>query len=99
VLRVDAHPQLGTIVHVRIDGMRIRIPQDPSRPVTMIEHMPFSESALLASTTRLVREGTEVPDYSAGYAQWLDALERGNGGIFTISVAEGIDVMERTLNP
>jgi hypothetical protein len=39
------------------------------------------------------------PVYREGYATWKRAFEAGNAGVFTISVAEIIGVIEKAMNP
>jgi hypothetical protein len=46
----------------------------------------------------LVKEGVALPDYREGYDSWRNAVEGGNGGIWTISVAEAVAAMESVLN-
>jgi len=37
-----------------------------------------------------------LPDYEEGYGMWRKAFEAGKAGIYTITVAEAVDVMEAT---
>lgn len=95
VLRVDSIAKHGNIVHIRIEGLKIRNRLAPE-PIDHIAHIPFSEPALQRSATKLVREESQLPDYSAGYAQWREGA-RGEGvGVFTIDVAAAVEAIEQT---
>lgn len=87
VLRVEDGGKLGTIVHIAISGVSYGSGQ------TQIRHLPFAESAVERSVTKLERESGPVPDFADGYGQWRQAFDAGKGGIFTISVAEAYDAV------
>jgi hypothetical protein len=87
VLRVESGGKLGTIVHIAISGVSYGDGQ------TQIQHLPFAESAVERSVTRLERESGPVPDFADGYRQWRQAFDAGKGGIFTITVAEAYDAV------
>jgi hypothetical protein len=88
---VEATPKLGVIVHVRIDGIRLKNCCDgPSS--TSIQHAPFSQSALDQSVVHLLKMYPNLPDYSAGYKEWSAHC----GGEFTISVTEMLTITDAT---
>jgi len=43
-------------------------------------------------------ERVDLPDYEEGYTMWKEAFDAGSAGVYTITIAEAIDVMEATLN-
>ena len=97
ILRLDADPRLGTIVHVYIDGVSIRNPHAPSGVATEIGHMPFAEAAIDESVVQQV--GTrQLPDFQEGYDAWREAFDAGRGGVFSIPAAEAVEYMEQALN-
>jgi hypothetical protein len=78
-----------TVVHVSIIDLPIPQGLPGAGGTTTITHMPFERSALAASVDRLLATGVSPPSgFEEGYKGWQNA----NGGIFTISVAEAIDV-------
>jgi hypothetical protein len=81
ILRVEKTPKLGTIVHVRIEGIHFRNCTGGPLP-RLLEHAPFSREALEASVTVKVSSVSKVPDYAAGYQDWLSHC----GGVYTITV-------------
>ncbi len=98
ILKVEAHPSVGNIIHVSLQDLRIKNPREAKGFTDSISHMPFSEDAINRSVIRLLKENTELPDYSGGYETWKKRFEAGKAGIFTISLAEGADLMEKMVN-
>ncbi len=80
ILLVESRVPIGTIVHVGISGLTL-----PNGGST-IQHMPFTELAVDQSVTTLLEPSGPVPDFAEGYAEWKQA----NGGVFTVTVAEGL---------
>ena len=54
------------------------------------EHMPFARAAIETSVTKLVKDSSEIPAYKDGYDEWRNAC----GGVYTISVAQAVEVAE-----
>ena len=98
VLKVDSTDTLGNIVHVSVNGLNIKIEQDPEKLNDKIMHMPFAEDAFDASITEKIMEHAELPDYLDGYNTWKEAFEDGKAGIFSISIRDAIEAMEQALN-
>jgi hypothetical protein len=94
VLRIDRPEGQPAIVHVAIMGLHVKNPHAPTGFSSDIKHVPMSEVALRSSVTKLVRTNSQLPDYEAGYAQWKQA----RGGVFTVSVADAVDFVERAMN-
>ena len=97
ILRVDAPPDLGYIVHIAVDGLSIQSPQSPEGVAETVSHLPFSEAAISDSLTELERTGP-VPDFREGYQTWRDAFDQHEAGVWTISVADAIAAMESILS-
>lgn len=85
ILKVESLPQIGTIIHVRIDNIRLYNCAGGNSPQT-IEHAPFTRDAVDSSVTKLVRK-IEVPSFEEGYANWRQDC----GGVYTIPVAKMLD--------
>jgi hypothetical protein len=96
ILRIDSAPPTGYIVHVALDGLAIRSPQNRDGVAKTISHLPFSEAAIDGSLTELDREGP-VPDFREGYQTWRDAFDQHKAGVWTVSVAEVVTAMESIL--
>jgi hypothetical protein len=81
ILRIEKTPKLGTIVHIRIDGIHLKNCTGGASP-RLIEHAPFTRAALDASVTTEVGSVSKLPDYDAGYQDWLSHCD----GVYTIPV-------------
>lgn len=98
VVRVDDDDEFGNIVHIYVSEVAIPNANAPDGQTTFVGHMPFSEEALDQSVENLEAEHHELPDYEPGYRLWREAFENGEAGIFTVSVAEGIDFIQHALS-
>jgi hypothetical protein len=93
ILRVETSPKVGVIVHVRIDGVQFKNCKGGPAPTT-IDHAPFTKIAMDKSVSRQLRTVSELPEFEAGYKDWLAHC----GGVYTVSVAKMVDVDDATFN-
>ena len=93
ILRIEETPKLGTIVHVRIDGIHFSNCTGGPSP-SLIQHAPISRAALEASVIAKLTSVPRVPDYAAGYQDWLVHC----GGVYTIPVDRVIAADDVTFN-
>lgn len=98
VVKIDSNPSLGVILHVSIDGLRIRNPTAPGGYADKIGHMPMAEAAVDKSVTTMVSESATLPNFQDGYDQWRAAFDQGKAGVFTVTIAEAVGSMEAVLN-
>jgi hypothetical protein len=91
ILQVDSSEKIGVIIHIRVDGLYAHNPRGERVP--SIEHMPFTRNAMLTSADHLIRVEKQLPTLE-GYERW----QHDCGGVYTISVRDAVDVMEKTLN-
>lgn len=99
VVKVESHGKIGTIVHIRVDGVAQKNPHAPGGFSRVIHHMPFAAEAIEKSVTDLVASGVPVPtSFKDGYAIWKESFDKGKAGVFTITVAESITFCEGILN-
>jgi len=89
VLKVEAWPRAGVIVHVCVEGFRVASPHAPNGVYERIGHMPFAEDAIDRSVTTRASAGSPLPDDGGGYENW----RRARGGWFTITVAEAVGLL------
>ena len=99
IVKVESSPKLGTIVHISLDGLRIKSPHSREGTSETVSHMPLAESAVEKSVTTLLAANAPLPSYEEGYAEWRRAIDNGKGGVFTVSVAQAVDFVESTLEP
>lgn len=92
ILKVETLPKIGAVIHIRIDGIRLRSCAGGPEPKE-IEHAPFAREALDRSVVRLIRTG-EVPPFQEGYSRWRHDC----GGVYTLTVADMVAVDEQTFS-
>jgi hypothetical protein len=95
ILRVDESPELGTIIHVGIDNVRLANCHGGPEPEA-VPHMPFARKALEESVAKKVASDQPLPDYKEGYQEWRRAYVQKHAGIYVISVANAVSVAEKT---
>lgn len=98
VNKVEADPKLGSIYHISLSGVRVKNPRAPSGVSSELPHFPVSKETLEQSCIKLVGCSKPNPQYLDGYAEWKGAFDQGRAGIFTISAAEIVDVVEAAVN-
>jgi hypothetical protein len=99
VLKVEPHEKLGTIVHIRMDGLAVKSPHSPTGVAEVIGHMPYDAAALAKSLIEVVATRDELPDFADGYRQWREAFDAGQGGVWTLPLDECVTAMEQAMNP
>src|SRR5260221_695182 len=98
ICRVDADPKLGQIVHIHVNGLRLKNKHLPGGFSDQIGHMPYSGDALHKSVTKLESTSAALPTFEDGYREWRSAFDQGKAGVWTSSVSEAIGGMESVLN-
>jgi len=94
VLKVDAHPKEGNIVHIAIRGVRIINPKAPKGFSDSIGHFPISEAALDKSSPTLLQTGAPLPDFKEAYQLWRKPFEEGKAGMWTAPLAECLQALD-----
>ncbi len=100
ILKIEsdaASDSRGMIIHVSVDGVRIPSARAPGGFIEGIGHMPCTRVAIVASKPILVEKGVALPNFQDGYAMWREAFDSGRGGVFSISLADAVEFMARTL--
>lgn len=92
VLKIEQYKDLGQVVHVRIDGIRMRNPVK-GNIVTDIPHLPFRGAAIERSVKKLLQKSSPVPDFKEGYGIWRQAYDAGRAGAFETDVAATLNAM------
>jgi hypothetical protein len=97
IVKIDPDRKLGNIIHIRVQGLKMKSPRSKHGFADHIAHLPLSEEAVHRSVTMLMRDGAGLPHYEEGYKEWRRAFDSGEAGVFTISVPEAVDAMEHVL--
>jgi hypothetical protein len=95
IVKVDNSPELGIIVHVAVDNVRLANCNGGPSP-TAIPHMPFTRRALEASVTKKIASEQPLPNYREGYEEWKEAYLNKKAGIYVVPVAKAVTVAEET---
>jgi len=90
---IEDHPQMGRIVHIAVNNVRVRNPHANGGYSTEIGHIPTSEAALRDSVTKLLASAQQVDQVAEGIETWRSA----QGGVFTVSVSEAVQYIEDIL--
>ena len=99
ILKIEKYDKGDTIIHIRVDGVKIHSPQTATGYSDFIGHLPFSEKSILNSVTELVGQNDNLPNFSDGYNQWREAWDSGKGGYWTIDLKEAIDGVDKAMQP
>ena len=98
ILKVEKNEKDGIIVHIYVDGLKLKNPHIFNGISEDIKHLPLSENAVLMCITTLISENNKLPDFEDGYNSWKTAFDNNKGGIFNIEVGEVVKYVEQTLN-
>jgi hypothetical protein len=93
--KVEDHPKLGRIYHISVS--KVTIKAAPDAVTHDLPHLPVSRQTLELSCTKLVGRSEPNPMYLPGYQMWKQAFDGGHAGIYTIPVAEIVDLAEKML--
>ena len=96
ILRIEELADKKRIIHIRVDHIHLKNCRGGPEPESF-EHMPFAREALDSSTVKLLNTGP-VPDFKNGYDEWRSAWDANNAGIYTITVAQALDVSQATFD-
>lgn len=96
ILRVDEAPQGKRIVHIHVDGIRLKNCTGGPEPDT-VAHMPFAREFIEQSVVENLRT-VDVPAFEEGYSDWRRGWDAGKAGFYTITVSQAIDVMQYTFS-
>lgn len=97
ILKIEKYEKGDTIIHIRVDGIKLYNPNVENGYSDFIGHLPFSEKTISTSVTELVGQTNNLPDFSEGYNQWKVAWESGKGGYWTIDLKEAIEGMDSVM--
>ena len=98
VVKVESHPKLGNFIHIAVRGLRMKNPRSPDGFSDTVNHMPFAERAVEKSAVKLLKQEEKLPDFAEGYKLWREAFDAERAGVYTITLAEAVEVMEASLN-
>lgn len=98
VLDVIDHPELGQICSIAITGIKIRNAFIEGGVQTQLPHAPVTAQVLREAVTELTESDgptADHPGFSEAYRQWREPFDAGEAGVFTISLWEILDLIEK----
>ncbi|MVO09988.1 hypothetical protein GOQ30_12525 [Flavobacterium sp. TP390] len=98
ILKVEKYEKDGIVIHIYVNGLKVKNPHKPTGFSDEIGHLPLSKDAVLKSVTTLVSENNKLPDYKEGYNNWKEAFDNNKGGIFSITVQEAVKYVEEAMS-
>jgi len=96
--QIEEDPLLGRIFHISVLNVQISNPLAPEGVSTELPHFPVAEETLQRSLTQLLGVRETHPDYLDGYEVWREAFDEGKAGIFSVDVAEIVNIVEQSIN-
>lgn len=98
ICRVETDAEHGQIVHIHVNGVRVKNPHIPGGSSSVIGHMPYLGEALRQSLTELESTGAALPAFEDGYEGWRNAFDKGEAGVWSAPVSDAIAYIESALN-
>jgi hypothetical protein len=98
ILKVEKYDSVGVVIHVYVNGLKLKSSQGPGGFYDEIGHLPLSKEAILKSVTTLVSEDNELPDFKDGYNDWKEAFDNKKAGIFSIILSDAVKYVEETMH-
>jgi hypothetical protein len=98
IAKVETVEKLGPVFHISLSGLRIDVPRVSDARLTELPHLPVSKQTLDQSVTKLSTAAFAGADFAPGYEEWRRSFDQGRAGVFTISVAQIVGVVEEALN-
>ncbi|WP_146940962.1 hypothetical protein [Chryseobacterium hagamense] len=99
ILKTEEYPASGKVIHISINGLKMKDPHHPEGIADKISHLPITEEALDQSVISIKKDTRRMPDSIEvdGYSYWKKEFDKGNAGVFSIPVSEIVNVMEKSI--
>lgn len=92
ILKIEHYPDLGEVVHIRVDGIHLVNPLKGNQ-ISDIPHLPFKVGALENSLLQRVATTRELPDFSEGHGVWKAAHQQHRAGAFDTPLSQTLDAV------
>lgn len=96
--QIDQNSLYGTIFHIGITGIRIKDPMIPGGIVYQLPHVPVSKQTFEKSVITLIKQSHPDNTFITGYQIWREAFQYGRAGVFLVSIAELLSLIENAIN-
>jgi hypothetical protein len=98
VVKVEEDSKGQVIVHLYVRGVAVKNRLAPNGVTDSIIHLPMSEKAMSESVVKLESTTKNLPGWEKGYWTWLSEYTKGEGGVFSITVAKAVSAIEEAIN-
>jgi hypothetical protein len=98
ILKIEPGEKTSNIIHISVTGIHINNPKAPGGFTSDIAHLPFDEATLRKNVTEFLSRDNSLPEFQESYDIWREASDQGKAKVFTIPVAEAVDILEKTIN-
>ena len=100
ICRIEDDKELGKVVHISVEGLKVRSPQNQGGIATEIAHIPFLYEAVEHSVTAKIGDNAKVPNFEQAFEVWKKANSNNAGKphYFSLSVADTISFLEIMLS-
>ena len=88
----------GDIVSAHVEGLKIKSPGYPGGFRRDLGHVPFTVDAMDRSVLEVVDKVTALPDFQLGYGLWKRQFDKGEAGVYELTIAETIAGTEAAIN-
>ena len=97
IVKVESYETEGVVIHISLNGLRLKNPLTPGQVSETVSHMPFSKIAILKSVTNPESEGNPLPEFMEGYKNWQKSFNSKKGGVFSITISEAVNYLEEAI--
>ena len=98
ILKVEDYGKRGQIVHIAVNGLKMKSEHMEGGISKEIGHLPFDKETLVKSLTELESTTDKLPEFMDGYLQWKEAFDSHKGGVFTMEVKDVVDFVDKSIN-
>ena len=86
----DSINYIDTVIHIRIDKIKVHDPKSITGFSNFIEHLPCSEKTLSQSATMTLEKRTTLPEFTNSYNRWKKLYNQGKNLYWGLSIREAI---------
>ena len=98
IAAIDSHPKMGNIYSIYLCKLKVKNPYISGGVQHALPHAPVAREVLDMSVTERADVEIDTDGFGDGYKEWKSEFDAGRAGVFTISVAEIVDLVEESVN-
>lgn len=90
----DSINYTDTVIHIRIDKIKVHDPKTITGFSNFIEHLPCSVKTLSQSAITTISKRTTLPEFTNSYKRWKTLYNRGKNQYWGLSIKEAISYFD-----